>query len=165
MLKYRHDDREFEIRHSSWMLAALFMLIPPALIYELGPALIDGTIDKSDLAGLVIGIVGPLLGAYFLVEFGEFRFTLDDNRFRWRWRNLLRREQGEVPLERVIRVRRDALESSNSSGLNYTYRLIVILDDDRIIPLSRGYSGLYDRVLDKIVDQLRGFLGHVERMR
>ena len=164
MLKYKQDDEHFTIRYSSWVIAALLMLIPPALMIELGPSLIDGTIDRSEAVGLALGVFLPLVAFYFLFEFSEFHFSHQDGLFRWSWRNLLHREHGKVPLSRVVKVRRDALESSNSSGLQYTYRLVVILDDNTVIPLSRGFSGLHDRLLDNIVKELRAFLGHLERM-
>ena len=164
MLSYRQDDDHFTIRHSSWVIPVLLMLIPPALVIELGPSLVDGSIDRSEAVGLAIGIVIPLVALYFLFEISEFRFSNTDGLFHWRRRNLLHRESGQVPLSRVVRVRRDALESSNSSGLQYTYRLVVILDDDTVIPLSRGFSGMHDRLLDNIVKELRAFLGHLERM-
>ena len=164
MLKFHQDDDIFIVRHSSWVIPALLLLIPPVLIIELGPSLIDGTIDRSEAAGLALGFILPVAAFYFLFEQSEFRFSNDDGQFRWRWRNLLQREQGQVPLRRVVKVRRDALESSNSSGLQYTYRLVVILDDNTIIPLSRGFSGLHDRLLDRIVEELRAFLGHFQRM-
>ena len=48
-----------------------------------------------------------------------------------------------------------------STGLRYIYRLVVVLDDDSVIPLTRGFSGLYDKKIDRIVDQIREYLGHV----
>ena len=164
MLNYRNDDRVFHIRHSSWMAPALLLIIPPVLIYELGPGLLDGSLDRGDTVGFIIGVFGPLIAIYFIFELSEFSFTLDDNLFRWRRRDLVRREQGEVPLSRILRVRRDALHNTNSTGRKYSYRLVVILDDDTMIPLSRGYSAIHDRLLDRIVKELRNFLGHVERM-
>ena len=89
---------------------------------------------------------------------------MEDNLFSWRWRNLVTSKSGEVPLSRIIKVRRDALESGDSGGLQYSYRLLVILDDQTMIPLTRGYSGLYDKKLDQIVDQIREHIGHIADM-
>ena len=152
------------MRYRSFVPSLILLLIPPALLFEHGPSLIDGSIKTGELVGLGIGIVLPLLGAYYLVEFSSFSFSIDEDVFRWRWHNLFRRKSGEVPLGRIVGIRREALESSGSAGLQYTYRLVVILDDDRVIPLTRGFSGLYDKKLDQIVDQVREHLGHFVAM-
>ena len=91
-------------------------------------------------------------------------FSIDDDVFRWRWHNFISKKSGEVPLGRIARIRREAMESSESSGLQYTYRLVVILDDGTVIPLTRGFSGVHDKQLDQIVDQIREHLGHYVAM-
>ena len=140
------------------------LLIPPALMYELIPRLVDGSIKNGEMAGLGLGIVLPLLGAYYMLEFASFSFSIDDDIFRWRWHNFINKKSGEVPLGRIARIRREAMESSESSGLQYTYRLVVILDDGTVIPLTRGFSGVHDKQLDQIVDQIREHLGHYVAM-
>jgi len=164
MLASEYDESTYRVRYHSYVLSLILILIPPALLFELGPSLFDGSIKTGELTGLGIGIVLPLVGAYYLVEFASFTFSIDDDVFRWHWNNLLRRKSGEVPLGRVARVRREALETSVSSGSQYSYRLVVILDDDTIIPLTRGFSGIHDRQLDQIVDQIRAHLGHFVAM-
>jgi len=164
MLATVQNESTYEVRSSSYLLSLIMLLIPPALMYELVPGLLDGSIKNGELAGLCVGIVLPLLGAYYMLEFASFSFSIDDDVFRWRWHNFIRKKSGEVPLSRIVTVRREALESSGSSGLQYTYRLVVILDDDTIIPLTRGFSGVHDRKLDQIVDQIRGHLGHFVAM-
>ena len=143
----------------------VFLLIPPALLYHHAPALIDGSIANGELAGLVLGVLLPLGGAYYMTEFASFEFSLERDRFDWHWHNFIQRRSGQVPLQRVVKVRREALESSASSGLQYSYRLVVILDDDSVIPLTRGYSRLYGKKLDQIVNQIREHLGHFVPMR
>ncbi len=164
MLATEQNESTYEVRSSSYLLSLIMLLIPPALIYELVPRLLDGSIKNGELVGLGIGIVLPLLGAYYMLEFASFSFSLDEDVFRWRWHNFIHKKSGEVPLSRIARVRREALESSGSSGLQYTYRLVVILDDDSVIPLTRGFSGVHDSKLDQIVDQIREHLGHFEAM-
>ena len=164
MLTYKHDDVNFTIRYRSWILPAALMLLPPAMLYELGPSVLDGSIERGELAGLILGLVLPTLALYFMLEFASFRFSREDGVFAWRWHNLIRRKSGRVPLERVARVRRDSLEGSDGGGTRHLYRLIVVLDDGTVVPLSRGFSGLHDRLLDRIVRQLRDFLGHASRM-
>ena len=141
------------------------LLIPPVLLYEHAGSLLDGSIETGELAGLCIGIVLPLLGAWYMVEFASFRFSLDEDIFRWRWHNFIRHESGQVPLRRVVKISREGLQSSASDGPQYGYRLVVVLDDDTVIPLTRGYSGLYARRLERIVDQIRRHLGHYVAMR
>lgn len=159
MLTTEQDDTTFRVDYRSYVLALILLVFPPLMIYQLGGSVLDGSIDNSDLAGLVIGILLPLAGAYYLTEFASFTFCADSNLFSWRWRNLLRRESGEVPLHRIVEIRRDALETSGTPARKYSYRLVVILDDDSIIPLTHGFSSLHDRQLEQIVDHLRDFLG------
>jgi len=165
MLATEQNESDYRVTYRSYLLSLLLLLIPPALLYEHVPSLLDGSIDRSDFAGLIIGIVLPLVGAYYLTEFASFRFSLERDQFKWRWHNFIRRRSGQVPLQRVVKVRREALESSTSSGLQYSYRLVVILDDGSVIPLTRSFSGLYDKKLDQIVDQIREHLGHFVAMR
>jgi hypothetical protein len=130
------------------------------MLIEHGSSLLDGSIETDELIGLSIGVLLPLTVAYFFIEFASFTFSLEDGLFSWRWRNLISSKKGEVPLSRVAKVRRDALESGDSGGLQYSYRLLVILDDNTMIPLTRGYSGLYEKKLDQIVDQIREHIQH-----
>jgi len=160
MLATVQNESTYEVHSRSYVLSLIMLLIPPALMYELVPSLVDGSIKNGELVGLCIGIVLPLIGAYYMLEFASFSFSIDDDAFRWRRHNFIRKKSGEVPLGRIATVRREGLESSGSSGLQYTYRLVVILDDHTIIPLTRGFSGVHDRRLDQIVDQIREHLGH-----
>lgn len=163
MLEISQIDSDLQIDSRHYLLPLLFLFVPPLLLIEYGSSLLDGSIDTSNLVGLVFGVVLPLVMAYFFIEFGRFRFSVSDGVFRWRWRNLLNQEQGEVPLDKVVRVRREGLEASDTAGLQSNYRLVVILDDGRVIGLTRGYSGLQDRKLDQIVDRVRDYLGHAAR--
>jgi hypothetical protein len=165
MLISKQDDDAYRVHYRSYRLALVLLLLPPLMLYEHAPALFDGSITGSDLAALLLGVLLPSIGAYLLVEFASFTFSLHDNRFHWRWRNLLRRKSLEIPLNRVVRVRRESVESGDSSGSGYRYRLVVVLDDNSVIGLTRGYSGFHDRQLDRIVNQVREYLGHVVPMR
>ena len=160
MLATERDGNTLKIRYRSYLPGLLLLTIPPALVYELGGRLLEGGLDSSEKTALAIGLLLPLAGAYYLVEFACFSFSLEDCRFRWQWRNLLRRSSGEVPLERIARVGRESMAASDSSGAQRIYRLVVELDDATVIPLSRAFSGLHDRKLDRIVDQVREHLGH-----
>ncbi|MDH3218543.1 MAG: hypothetical protein OEO19_03325 [Gammaproteobacteria bacterium] len=165
MLVAERDESTYRVRYRSYLLSMVFLTLPPAVLYELGPKLLDGSIDSGELAGMCLGILLPLLAAYYCIEFASFTFSASDGLFRWRWSNLVTSKSGEVPLSRIARIRRDALESSESSGLQYVYRLVVILDDETVIPLTRGFSGIHDRQLDQIVAQLRDYLGLIVPMR
>lgn len=134
------------------------------MLIEHGASLLDGSIETDELIALSIGILLPLVAAYFFIEFASFTFSVESGLFSWRWRNLIGSKNGEVPLSRIVKVRRDALDSGDSGGQRYSYRLLVILDDNTMIPLTRGYSGLYDRKLDQIVDQIREHIGHSTTM-
>ena len=164
MLTTEQDESTYRVRYSSYVIPLVFMVVPPLLLIEHGSSLLDGSIETGELVGLTIGVLMPLAVAYFLVEIASFTFSLEDGLFRWRWRNLITSKSGEVPLNRIIKVRRDALESGDSAGLQYSYRLLVILDDQTMIPLTRGYSGLYAKKLDQIVDQIREHIGHIADM-
>ena len=132
MLDIEQDDSSLRVHYRSYRLALVLLILPPLILFEHVPALLDNSIETSDLAALILGVVLPLFGAYLLIEFASFSFSLRDNRFTWRWRNLLRRKS---------------------------------LDDGSIIGLTRSYSGIHDRKLDQIVDQIREYLGHVVPMR
>ena len=160
MLATQQDESTYRVFYRSYLLSAALLLIPPVLLYELGPDLLDGNLDGSELAGLILGIVLPLVGASFKTEFASFSFCRDSNLFSWSWHNFVRRRAGQVPLGRVVKVRREAMPSSVSATPRHIYRLVVILDDDTVIPLTRGYSRVHEKRLSEIVDQIREHLGH-----
>ena len=164
MLTAEEDESAYRVNYKSYLTPLIFLCIPPLILFELGPSVLDNTIKTGALVGLSIGILLPLLGAYYFFEFASFTFSRTDDLFHWHWRSPFRKKSGKVPLNRIIKVRRDGMESSNSDGLQFTYRLVVILDDDTTIPLTRGYSGLHDRKLDQIVDQIRAYIGHGNAM-
>ena len=165
MLVIERDDSALRVHYRSYRLALALLILPPLMLFEHLPALLDRSIEPSDLAALIIGVALPLLGAYLLIEFASFSFSRRDNLFSWRWRNLLRHKSCEWPLQRVARVSREAVESGDSGGSGYSYRLVVVLDDGSVIGLTRSYSGIHDRKLDHIVEQIREYLGHVVPMR
>jgi hypothetical protein len=165
MFTSEQDDSAYRVHFRSYRLGALLLLAPPLMLYEFAPSVIDASIESSALAGLIIGVLLPLIGAYFLVEFASFSFSLRDNQFCWRWRNLLRHKSLEIPLQRIVQVRRESLESGDSAGVRYTYRLVVVLDDGNIVGLTRGYSRVHGKQLDQIVNQIREYLGHVVPLR
>jgi hypothetical protein len=165
MLTSKQDDSALRVHYRSYRLAGLLLLLPPLMLWEFGPGLLRGSLGHSEIAALLLGVALPLIGAYLLFEFSSFTFSRRDNRFLWEWRNLLRRKRLEVALERVVHVRREGIESGDSGGSGYSYRLVVELEDGRIIGLTRSYSGLHDRQLDRIVEQIREYLGHVVPIR
>ena len=159
MLDTFEKESDLEVRFSQYWLATFFLCIPPLLLIEQGPRLVAGELTRGETLGLFFGFLLPALGAYYFIEFGRFTFSKRKDVFSWRWRNLFRKDAGEIPLNRVVEIRRDALEASDLLGWQNSYRLIAILDDGRIIPLTHGYSGQYGKKLDQIVDQLRDYLG------
>jgi hypothetical protein len=165
MFATEQDDSAYQVHYRSYRLGTALALLPPLMLYEHGPALIDGSIDSSALAGLILGVLLPLLGAYLLIEFSSFRFSVSNNEFHWRWRNLIRRKSLDVPLDRIVHVRREAIESGDSGGQRYTYRLVVVLDDQSVIGLTRGFSSHHGKQLETIVNQIREYLGHIVPMR
>ena len=164
MLTTEQDESAYRVKYSNYVIPLIFLGIPPLLLFEHWPGLLDGSIKNGELAGLIIGILLPLAAVYFLIEFASFEFSIEHNRFSWRWRNLVKSNSGEVPLERIARVSRDALEAGDAAGLQYSHRLLVILDDGTRIPLTRGFSGLYSKKLDQIVKQIHEHIGHSATM-
>jgi hypothetical protein len=162
MLTTQQDETGFVVHYRSYRLALALLILPPLMLIEHLPALLDGSIDNSNLVALALGVFLPLIAAYLMIEIASFSFSQRDNLFRWRWRNLLRHESLDLPLDRVISVRREAVEAGDS-GLSY--RLIVELDDHSIVGLTRAYSGYQDKQLDQIVDEIRAYLGHIVPMR
>lgn len=165
MLTTEQDEQNYRVYYRSWMLALALLIVPPLMLFEQGGSLLDGSIDRSDFAGLILGILLPLAASYYLFEIASFSFSTETNRFSWRWRSLLRKKSGELPLHRIVRVKRDRLQSSGTPGRQFSYRLVVVLDDATIVPLTSRYSALQERQLDQIVDQLREFLGLYEPQR
>ncbi len=160
MLDTFEVDTDLEVRFRQYWLATFFLCIPPLLAIDQGPRWLAGDLSMGETLGLLIGLLLPALGAYYFFEFGRFTFSRRDNIFRWRWRNLLRKDSGEVALDRIVKIRRDALEASDLHSWNNSYRLIAILDNGQIVPLTRSYSAQHGKKLDQIVDQLRDYLGH-----
>ena len=132
------------------------------MLIEHLPAVIDGSIDASDLAALLIGVFVPLLAAYLLIELSSFTFLQADNIFRFRWRNPLRKKALDLPLDRIVSVRRENMESNDATR---RARLVVVLDDDTTIGLTRGYIGYQNREMDQMIDEIREYLGHIVPMR
>ena len=159
------DDSAYQVHYRSYRLAVILLLLPPLMLIELVPGLVDGNPDTGELTALILGVLLPLLGAYFLIEFASFDFSREEGLFRWRWRNLLVNKSGEVPLERIVQVRREAIDSGDSAGNRRSYRLVVMLDDNTVVGLTRGYSGIHDKKLELIVEQIREYLGHIEPLR
>jgi hypothetical protein len=148
----------YQVRYSSYLLPLILLSLPPLMLIELGPGLLEGSLKTGEQISLALGVLLPLMGAYYLTEFASFTFSRDDGLLTWRWRNLVVSRSGEVPFDNIAQVRRDALETGDADGLQYSYRLVVILNDGSVIPLTRGFSGLYGRKLDQIVDQIRDFI-------
>ena len=161
MLDTFEVNTDLEVRFRQYLLAVVLLSIPPYLLIELGSQLLAGELTTGERLGLFFGFLIPGMGAYYFLEFGQFTFSKRHQVFSWRWRNLFFIDRGEVPLQRVVKIRRDALEASDLLGWQNCYRLIAILDDGRIIPLTRSYSGQHAKKLDQIVDQLRDYLGHM----
>jgi hypothetical protein len=159
------DDFTYRVHYRSFRLAVVLLFLPPLTMVELVPDLLAGESGSGELLALALGVLLPLIAAYFLVELASFDFARRDGLFRWRWRNLLRSKAGEVALERIIQVRREAIESGDSAGNRLSYRLVVDLDDGSVVGLTRGYSGFHDKKLEQVVDQIREFLGHFEAPR
>ena len=164
MLTSDHHESTYRVRYSSYVIPLIFLSLIPLLLIEHSASLVDGSIETGELIGLCIGLILPLVVAYFFIEIASFTFSVENGLFSWRWRNLITSKSGEVPLSRIVEVRRDALESGDSGGQQYSYRLLVILDDQTMIPLTRGYSGLYAKKLDQIVAQIREHIGHIADM-
>ena len=160
MLTTEQEESVYRVKYTNYVIPLIFLSIPPLLLFEHWPGLLDGSIKSGELVGLILGILLPLVAAYFLFELASFEFSIEHNLLSWRWRNLLKSNSGEVPLGRIARVSRDALEAGDAAGLQYSHRLIVILDDGSRIPLTRGFSGLYSKKLDQIVKQVHEHIGH-----
>lgn len=161
MLTVTKTDTELRLDSRHYLLPCLALVLIPLLLYEFGPALMRGELDRSDLVGLLLGIAIPIFFAFFFIEFGHFRLSLADGLFSWRWRNLLGSEEGEVELKRVIGARRETLETSDRLGWQNLHRLILVLDDGREVGLTRGYTTIQRRRMDQIIEQVRDYLEYV----
>lgn len=160
MLTIEEDETVYRVHYRSFVFALVLLCLPPLMLIEYMPALLDGSIENPQLIGFLLGVLLPLLGAYYLIEFSRFTFSKNDRVLSWRWRNLFRKKSGELPFERIAMVRRDAIESGDSGGVQYSHRLVIMLDDGTMIPLTRGYSRLYSKKLEQVVNQIREVIGH-----
>ena len=164
MLTMEETDSSLVVRYRCLVPPLLLLVLPPALLYEQSGRLLDGSLTRGELIGLVLGIVLPLVIVARFVEFARFEFSKSDDVFRWCWRNLFRQRSGEAWLGHVVRVNRDALDATDLVGMQTSYRLLVTLEDGSHIALTRSYSGFHDRQLKKTVDQIRDYLGHFTPM-
>lgn len=164
MIEIRETESSLEVRYRCFLLPLSVLVIPPGMIYELGGSLLAGALSHGEVIGLLLGIAIPLIIAAHFVEFAEFSFSRQDGMFRWRRRHLFRHQGGEVPLDRVVKIRREDLDTRDLVGMQPRFRLQVMLDDGDSIALTRGFLGSYRRRLDNIVDQVRDYLGHVTPM-
>ena len=128
------------------------------------------SLDIRDIARQCLelpALLGLASGALFGVSAVAYRaasLSLDDGNFHWRWRGMLRRKSLDLPLQRIVRVRREAVESRDSGDSVYRFRLVVVLDDDSVVGLTRSYSRIHKRKLELIVEDIREYLGHVVPM-
>ena len=81
MLTSEHDDYNFRVYYRSYVFALALLIVPPLMIYHLGGSLLDGSIDRSNFVGLILGILMPLAGSYYLFEIGSFSFSTETNLF------------------------------------------------------------------------------------
>ncbi len=164
MFDIRETESQLVVRYRCFTLPMLLLLIPPGMLYEQGGSLIDGSLSAGETIGLLLGIAIPLIIVCYFVETAEFSFNRQENSFDWRWHNLFRRDGRRIPLNRVIKIRREDLDARDLAGMQTRYRLQVILDDGDSVALTRGFSPFHRHKLDKIVDQVRDYLGHVTPM-
>jgi len=59
-------DTAYQVNYRSYRLAVVLLLLPPLMLIELGPGLVGGEADSSELTALILGVLLPLIGAYFL---------------------------------------------------------------------------------------------------
>jgi hypothetical protein len=111
MLTTEQNESTYRVRYSSYVIPLIFLSLVPLMLIEYGSSLLDGSIETDELIGLSSGVLLPLTVAYFFIEFASFTFSVESGLFSWRWRNLISSKNGEVPLSRIVKVRRDALES------------------------------------------------------
>ena len=75
MLTSEQDDYNFRVSYRSYIVSLALLIVPPLMIYELGGSLLDGSIDRSDFVGFILGIVLPLAASYYLFEIASFSFS------------------------------------------------------------------------------------------
>ena len=75
MLVINQDDCALRVHYRSYRLALVLLVLPPLMLIEHVPAVFDGSIDRSELAALGLGVLLPLIGAYLLVEIASFSFS------------------------------------------------------------------------------------------
>ena len=84
MLTLERTESDLHIHYRHYLLPVALLILPPLLLIEHGPGLVDGSIDASNLAGLALGVLLPLGFAWFYIEFGRFTFSRRDGVFALR---------------------------------------------------------------------------------
>ena len=159
MLKSNQSNNVLQITSGRWLLPACLLILPLLLLHQLGFALIAGQLDLGDLIGLTIGVFLPLIAACYLFESTRFKFSKHEGLFNWQRLGFFGRVKGEVPLYAVVKIKLEELEANDLIGMQTACRLIVVLDDDEEVALSRNYSKFQDKPLNALVKQIRDFLG------
>jgi len=159
MIKVIESESELIVKNRTYVGAIIFLCMIPFLLIEHGERLVSGDLEPPAIVGLFFGILLPLLGVYYFIEFGTYTFSKKDQLFSWQWNNLFRKESGVMPLTEIAKVRRDAHESEDLLGWQNTYRLIVLTKNNKSIALSRSFFGVQNREMDTIVSQIRAFIG------
>lgn len=158
MLKVTESGDRLVVESRSFIVGLLCVCMLLALLVQQGLTLVSGVATTSTSIGALLGILLSGLGVYYFVEFSTFTFSKRDGLFMWRSRSVFRKQSGHLPIKRISRIRRDG-QLSSEGGYESTYRLVVVTDDDQVIPLTRSFSGTQDQQLDGIVQQVRTFLG------
>ena len=165
MLSTEQDESAFRVHYRSYRMALALLLLPPLMLIEFVPRWYHHGLDNSEFAALALGVLLPLSAAVLLVEFASFRFSLSENQFSWRWRKPFQQKSLDLPLHRVVHVKREVVETTDTEGEKFSFRLVVELDDGELIGLTQGYSRIHARKLKQVVDDIREYLGHVVPMR
>ena len=69
MLTVTKTDVDLQLDSRHYLLPCVLLLVIPVLLFEFGPALLRGELDRSNLAGLGLGICLPIFFAFFFSFF------------------------------------------------------------------------------------------------
>lgn len=139
------------LEQTHWRFAALLCLIGLGVLLSPGSGDIqEGDMISGNWAGVIVMFFGSLM-----FEHSRAEFSRSHNVVRLLIRRLWRSRKTDIPIDDITYIRRSA---SYGKGGGKTYR-IVILCDEKEVPLSMMHTPDGDGWQDRAVQKMRTYCG------
>lgn len=125
------EDRSFIIHYLLWVGLAVS-------IFSIYKGLSGGYQARKAIIGGSIGTIICLSGIELLCVHSIFWFDRVSEKVVWLRKGLFKKEQGAVSLSEIQRARRES--SRDTDGI--TYRVVLELKDQSLLPLTKHFSGV-----------------------